>query len=78
MGCRGGAEGLRGASGAAVQPKGAVQGTVAGVLRPRRAETVPWTMHAGCGGGGVGIICGEVGLEMLMRICTGGHLRGNF
>ena len=45
-----GAEGLRGASG--VQPKGAVQGAVTGVLRPRGAVTVQWSMHAGCGGEG--------------------------
>ena len=39
-----------------------MKGAVTGVLRPKGAETVPWPMHAGCGGegGGVGIVCGEV------------------
>ena len=48
-GAGGCAEGLRGASGAALQPEGAVKGAVTGVLRPKGAETVPWPMHAGCG-----------------------------
>ena len=44
-----GHEDLRGASGASLQSEGAVEGAVAGVLRPKGAETVPWPMHAGCG-----------------------------